>query len=143
MKTQPKSSRYATTEYNRRERVRTRIRDAYATVRHFRLSHDELLRRRAEIMASPDWQRLTAGDRGYVLGYDAALRDELWRVLQFHYVTERGYVGVASIGENGGHLTSEECRRADEFPRGHAWPPEPGKEWAWFTFDKAPASVAT
>lgn len=126
-------SRYATTEFNRRERILRQLVDAYDTVRHFRLTDDELQQRRRAIYASDDAKRLRTADAGYLHGYDAALRRELWRIVQFHYVTERGMVGVAGVGENGGHLTSDECRRADEFPRGFAWPAVPGQPVAWFT----------
>lgn len=127
-----KTTRYATTEYNRRERILGRIKAAYADVQHFRLTDAELQRRRGDIYRSADAKRLTRADLGYVHGYDAALREALWRVVQFHYVTERGLVGVAGIGANGGHLTGEECRRADGYPRGFTWPHESGRDTAWF-----------
>ena len=130
-------TRYQTTRHNRRQRILSRIKELFSAARHFRIPHNELCDLKRDILTSDDAKRMTGPDAEFVRGYAEALYDAIWRKVQFHYVTERGYVGVSSKGENGGHLTSEECRRADDFDRGHAWPREPGQPWKWFTFTEA------
>jgi hypothetical protein len=75
-----KFTKYATTEYNRGERVLSRLRDIYDCARSFHSTHAEILTRLDEkIYKTRDWEKLTPYYRGMFAGTHRALRDCLYR----------------------------------------------------------------
>lgn len=73
-----KPSRYATTSYNRGERIKARILDVYARARAFRLHSDTIRDLLTPIYQSADYRKLTQWQRGYVAGLIDGNRNELW-----------------------------------------------------------------
>jgi hypothetical protein len=132
-------SRYATTVGNRAARVESRIKEAFSRARHERQHADTLNLAIDDIRTSRDWQRLPRIDRARMSGLISGLREWLWSLMTFGYVTPRGFIvargGCSSSGRYSmvqrERLTSEELRACDTYLRGFAW--EGSEPLAWFT----------
>lgn len=73
------ASRYATTSYNRGERVKAKVKDIFARAIAFHFSADKLTAELAAVWHSADYLRLTAYQRGYIQGLVDELRADIWR----------------------------------------------------------------
>lgn len=86
METAQKFTRYETTEYNRSERVLSKLQDIYSAARVYHSTHAQILERLgAEVYRSRDWEKLTPYYRGMYHGALRILakglyRDLAWRV---------------------------------------------------------------
>lgn len=120
-------SRYVTTEYNRRERILSLVKDAFGSARYSRWTHARLVEKLGEIRSEerPDWARMRGPDRMYIQGYIDACFAAHWHLVGFYYVTGRGPVEAKK-------LTSDELHLADTLPRGHAYQPDGDKPLTWF-----------
>ena len=131
-----KFSRYTNTEYNRQQRLLSRIKDAISSARHFRQSAGGLDAILCEIRDSHDWRKAPRPTRDYLQGWIDAMREQIMRDVRYTFVTPRGPVSVDSRDRKAGGLTSEELHIAGTFPSGFAWPPDSGKGLAWYTLPK-------
>lgn len=71
-------SRHATTEYNRYQRVVSRLRDLYASTIAYARTFDQYLEAKERITTSKDYARLTTYYRGKFSGVDDALFSALY-----------------------------------------------------------------
>lgn len=90
MATDKPLSRYTTTEYNRSQRIESRIKSVYADARAFHLTHNQLLEKLQVVRDSPDHKRLTSYYRGRAAGLNDTLRENLWT---YHLVWHVFYDG--------------------------------------------------
>lgn len=73
------ATRYATTVYNRLERVKGKVRSIYSQAIAFRQTCDHVTTKMGEVWMSPDFRKLPAYERGYVRGMAEELRNDVWR----------------------------------------------------------------
>lgn len=73
------ASRYATTVYNRRVRVESKIGSIYSNAVAVRSSCDAVSAEILAVWQSPDYLRLPAFERGYVHGLEHGLNADIWR----------------------------------------------------------------
>lgn len=75
------TSKHTNTEFNRGQRLEAKLRDAFAQVRSFHLSFDQLLNKLADIRATDDYKRATR----YYIGRFEGIKQTLWDALyQYH-----------------------------------------------------------
>ena len=79
-------SRY---NHKRFEVLQARVREIFSHVRHFELSHDQLLELREQrIFKSPEYSRITRYEIGYLNGMWKTLTDALYADLEHRYLID-------------------------------------------------------
>lgn len=73
------SPRYQTTEYNRAERVKSRLQAIFSEAIAFHHTADQILSKLTALYATEDYRRLTAYYSGYVTGLREGLNQDIWR----------------------------------------------------------------
>jgi hypothetical protein len=74
------STRYQTTEYNRAERMVSRMRDIYSSAQIFHMTHRQLLDTMTEkVYSTQDYRKLKPYYRGYLAGVQRILAYNLYR----------------------------------------------------------------
>lgn len=113
-------SRYATTQYNRVERVKAAVRDVHARAIAFHVSADRLSEMTTDIYRSDDYKKLTAYDRGYVRGQVDMLRQDIW---QNHVVWMLGPATgpTRQVHTKWTEEMSTLCRQPGKLCGGHFW----------------------
>lgn len=95
-----KSTRYQTTEYNRSQRLLSRLRYIYSGARIFHLSHAEILRDLGEkIYSTRDYAKLTAYYVGVFHGWRSALADGLYDHLEWRVYLDGRLVQSKDVPE--------------------------------------------
>jgi hypothetical protein len=121
-----KITRYATTEYNRAERVKNRLRAVFSQAVAFRLTHAQILEKLQPIRASHDYQKLTSYYRGYMRAAEDAGFADIWH----NHVA--WCLGPASGPTRQAHTAWTEemstlCRTPGALYGGHYWTDDNGQ----------------
>jgi hypothetical protein len=120
------ATKYATTEYNRQQRVTNRLRDIYARAIAYRFTADKIHDELAALYASADYKRLTRYSMGYVAGLAAGYSADIW---QNHVIWMLGpSAGPTRIVHS--EWTDEMstlCRLPGQLYGGHFWTDDNGQ----------------
>lgn len=93
-------SRYSLTEYNRSQRLLSRLRDIYSRARIFHLSHAEILRDLGEkIYSTRDYAKQTPYYSGVFHGWRSALADGLYDHLEWRVYLDGRLVRSSDVPE--------------------------------------------
>lgn len=114
------STRYATTQHNRLERVKSAIGDVYSRVECYRLTSNAMIELLQEVWQSSDYRKLPAYDRGYLHGISDTKRNAIWHSM----VEWRLGPATGPIRTAGGAWTdemSELARTPGMLYGGHYW----------------------
>jgi hypothetical protein len=71
-------------------------RNLWDNVKRFQWSHEDYLKYRLEMMKKAEWQSLPRWAVSLLRGYDAALYDQVWSLLEFGYVIDGEFVSIQS-----------------------------------------------
>jgi hypothetical protein len=116
-------SRYATTEYNRYERVRARACNVYSLAITCRMTHTDILARMVEIYDSADCKKLTTAYRFGLSATVRVLSDNLWQThLEWRLGPAEGPLPEPHQDAGGeGKPLSILCRIPGALYGGHYW----------------------
>ena len=79
MNTKPNVTRYATTSYNRYQRMKGRQDDIFARARAYKFTHEQMLAARTALYETADYQRLTYAQRFGLSELWSYEQSVLWR----------------------------------------------------------------
>lgn len=81
------TSKHTNTEFNRGQRLEAKLKDAFAQVRSFHLSLEQLVNKLADIRTSDDYKRATR----YYIGRFEGIKQTLWDALYQYHLEWRVY----------------------------------------------------
>lgn len=104
-------TRYQTTEYNRSERMLSRLHDIYGRARSFHMSHAQILETLdAEIYKSKDFARLTPYYRGVFVGTSRMLLKTIYNYLEWRVFFDGRLIPGKEVPEGRwNEVVSERC----------------------------------
>jgi hypothetical protein len=113
---------------------KSQIRNLWDNVIRFQWSHEDYLKYRREMLDKPECQSLPRWAASELRGYDSALYDQVWRLLDYGYMIdgEMVTIGSATWHKNREKFFDRQREGTLELNTNtghHIWKDGPGKLW--------------
>jgi len=111
-------------------RFREMYKELWDTVERVKMSHEDYLVERKEILDSPDHKSLPTWAKEHLGGYDLARYDMIWKKMSFSYVVDGKRITTDSDEWHSRAISGQETDGTFDASTGkHVWTDSPDRIW--------------